>query len=275
MSQYNEYYARGGTGGGGFVQGGSPYSASGSPSGGARTKEASHSLRPLTIAQVIKATQAHADAEWMVDDVEIGQITLVGQVVTIQSQTTNCVYWIDDGSGRVEARHWIDSTSEEDAGKWGGIEESMCVRVTGALKTFGNKRYINATHLRVASDPHEQYFHILESIAVTLMAERGQPSSHGQSSATATATTTSSAYLIPSRSTTVKDEYSHLPSLQQSIVRFISGQPKSDEGVHVAVIARGIGTEGDAQKISDALDKLMDDGLVYSTINDSHFNISS
>jgi hypothetical protein len=50
------------------------------------------------------------------------KITLVGQVVTIQSQTTNCVYWIDDGTGRVEARHWIDSTSEEDAGKWGGIE---------------------------------------------------------------------------------------------------------------------------------------------------------
>jgi replication factor A2 len=52
----------------------------------------------------------------------------------------------------------------------------MCVRVTGALKTFGNKRYINMTHLRVSNDPHELYFHILESIAVTLMAERGQVS---------------------------------------------------------------------------------------------------
>lgn len=52
----------------------------------------------------------------------------------------------------------------------------MFVRVTGALKTFGNKRYINMTHLRVTSDPHELYFHILESIAVTLMAERGQVS---------------------------------------------------------------------------------------------------
>lgn len=41
-----------------------------------QNKEASHSLRPLTIAQVIKATQAHADAEWMVDDVEIGQVSL-------------------------------------------------------------------------------------------------------------------------------------------------------------------------------------------------------
>lgn len=37
-------------------------------------KEASHSLRPLTVAQILKATQAHADAEWTVDDSEIGQV---------------------------------------------------------------------------------------------------------------------------------------------------------------------------------------------------------
>lgn len=49
--------------------------------------------------------------------------------------------------------------------------------------------------------------------------------------------------------TTVKDKYSDLPFLEQSIVRFITGQPKSDEGVHVAVIARAIGTDSDAQKI--------------------------
>ncbi|KAG6866971.1 hypothetical protein C0991_003887 [Blastosporella zonata] len=79
----------------------------------------------MTVAQLIKANQAHADAEWTVDDVEIGQVTIVGQVVTIQSQTTNCVYWIDDGTGRIEARHWVDSSSEEDSGKWGGIEYSF------------------------------------------------------------------------------------------------------------------------------------------------------
>lgn len=52
------------------------------------------------------------------------------------------------------------------------VRESMYVRVTGALKAFGNKRYINATHIRVASDPHEVYFHVLEAIAVTLMNDR-------------------------------------------------------------------------------------------------------
>ena len=55
--------------------------------------------------------------------------------------------------------------------------------------------------------------------------------------------------MTPSLVATVKDAYSHLPRLQQSIVRFIIGQPRSDEGIHVAAIARAIGTEGDAQKI--------------------------
>ena len=31
-------------------------------------------MRPLTIAQLLKATQAHSEAEWTVDDVEIGQV---------------------------------------------------------------------------------------------------------------------------------------------------------------------------------------------------------
>jgi replication factor A2 len=41
------------------------------------------------------------------------QVTVVGHVVSIQSQATNNLYWIDDGTGRIEARHWIDSSIEE------------------------------------------------------------------------------------------------------------------------------------------------------------------
>ena len=79
-----------GVGGGGYLQGGSPFSASGSPGGGRvscaqrrqcaivliylQRTEISQSLRPLTILQLNKASQAHVDAEWRVDDVEIGQV---------------------------------------------------------------------------------------------------------------------------------------------------------------------------------------------------------
>lgn len=47
----------------------------------------------------------------------------------------------------------------------------------------------------------------------------------------------------------VSDQHSHLPPLQQKIVRFIESQPRSEEGVHVSAIARAVGTDGDAQKI--------------------------
>ncbi len=49
------------------------------------------------------------------------QISLVASVVSIQTQATNCVYVLDDGSGRIEARHWIDA-NEESGNKFEGIE---------------------------------------------------------------------------------------------------------------------------------------------------------
>ena len=36
--------------------------------------EISQSLRPLTILQLNKASQAHVDADWKVDDIEIGHV---------------------------------------------------------------------------------------------------------------------------------------------------------------------------------------------------------
>lgn len=49
----------------------------------------------------------------------------------------------------------------------------MYVRVTGTLKNFGNKRYINASSVRPSVDPHELYFHLLEVMYVNIAHERG------------------------------------------------------------------------------------------------------
>ncbi|KAH9484363.1 Replication factor A protein 2 [Psilocybe cubensis] len=238
--------------------------------------EASNSLRPFTIAQLNKATQAHTDAEWRVDDVEIGQITVVGQVVSIQKQTTNCVYMIDDGTGKMEARHWVDNSNEDDSSRFGEITEGHYVRVTGGLKSFGKKRYLNTTHIREIRDAHEIYFHILEAITVNLIMERGPPSNpHGANAKPSeNGGGNMSAYSVQGGGGP-SDQFSHLPALQRNIVRFIMSQPPREEGIHVAAIAKAIGAGGqDAHKISEALDKLMDDGHVFTTIDDSHFNVS-
>ena len=115
-------------------------------------------------------------------------MTIVGQVISVQKQATNHVFTIDDGTGSIEARRWIAS-SDEDGTKSDGIEcvqflrslnyadrdprELQYVRVSGGLKSFGKKRYVNINSIRRIKDPHETYFHILETIAVSLIVERG------------------------------------------------------------------------------------------------------
>lgn len=47
----------------------------------------------------------------------------------------------------------------------------------------------------------------------------------------------------------IRDEYSHLPPLEQQIIRFLISQDQKD-GVHVATIARAIGkSDEDADKL--------------------------
>jgi replication factor A2 len=198
-------------------------------------------------------------------------VTIVAQVISIQSQTTNSVYWLDDGSGRIEARHWVDSTSDVDSGKWGGISENAYVRATGALKTFGNKRYINVAHIRLVKDSHELYFHLLEAMATNLIFERGPPVGPGQPQQQLGGQAGHSAYTAQPNTNATKDNFAGFPPIQRAIINFITSQPPNDEGVHVAAIARAIG--GDAHHISGALDLLMEGGIVFTTIDDSHFKM--
>ncbi|TDL21532.1 hypothetical protein BD410DRAFT_789649 [Rickenella mellea] len=68
------------------------------------------------------------------------------------------------------------------------------------------------------------------------------------------------------------DMFADLPSLQRKITGFIQKQPTTEMGVHISAIADALGM--DINNLSDALDKLLDDGYVYNTIDDSHFQVT-
>ncbi|KAI0647061.1 hypothetical protein C8Q79DRAFT_957591 [Trametes meyenii] len=271
-------------GNGGYLSQNSPFGSGGSPGGGQR-KYASHTMRPVTLKQLIEATQAHSDAEWMIRDVEVGQVTTVAHVVSVQPQTTNYIYFLDDGTAKMEARQWVNANDDE-VTHTEEIKAGTYVRVLGTLKVFGNKRYITATHIKPDRSAGELLFHILEAATVALILERGSPRrpSEGASGLANNGSNgnvgAQSAYTAQSTTAAASTtQFAHLPQLQQQIVNFILSQPRSEEGVHVAAIARHIAaTNGAAQKganvISEALDHLMDQGHVYTTIDESHFSVS-
>ncbi|KAI0810958.1 hypothetical protein BC629DRAFT_1018787 [Irpex lacteus] len=247
-------------------------SQGGSPGGAMKRSGIQQSLRPTTIKQLREATQAHADADWHIDDTEIGPVTVVAQVIKINPQATNITYDLDDGTGQIQARHWVDPSQ---SGEDDDIKEQAYVRIVGNLKSFGNNRFINAIHIRPVKDHHEQYFHILDACTVTLIVQRGPPPRPGEELKPRLPTSTSNgnAYTAQASGAGVQhDAYAHLPPTQRKIVNFILAQANHTEGVHIAAIARAVG--GDAVAISNALDALMDDGHVYTTSDESHYDVS-
>ncbi|KAF5228920.1 hypothetical protein FOXYS1_15967, partial [Fusarium oxysporum] len=117
MSAYSgftktSYGAQGGDDSGGFFAGGSQQGSQGGAGGKSYQDE---SLRPVTIKQILDAEEAYAGADFKIDGSPVTQITFVGQIRKIQPQPTNITLNIDDGTGMIEVKKWIDVDKQDDA----------------------------------------------------------------------------------------------------------------------------------------------------------------
>ena len=82
-----------------------------------------NSLRPVTVRQVLNASQPHSDAPFTFDDAELSQVTLVAWIQNIARNATNVSYTLDDGTGQLDVRQWIDNSADEGA----KVDEFQCV----------------------------------------------------------------------------------------------------------------------------------------------------
>ncbi|KAJ6572909.1 N-acetyltransferase B complex non catalytic subunit-domain-containing protein [Mycena sp. CBHHK59/15] len=222
------------SGGGGFIQN-SPGGSQGSP--GAATKSAaSQSLRPVTVAQLRKASQMHSEADWMVDDYNSRRDVLA------KVYNTNRNFGIDDGTGRMDAKMWIDTPNERQEEIWRGInhkDEHIYVRVTGALKTHNGKKHIHASNIRLVKDSNEVYFHLLEVISVHITLQKGLPPRPGQEQQQP-AVQGQSAYAVQSRPNNLPAMFS---PLADKVVNYLDSLPKNPEGTFVGDIAKALNAD--------------------------------
>ncbi|KAG9031609.1 replication factor A protein 2 [Tulasnella sp. UAMH 9824] len=261
-----DYYGTGG----GFVSG-SQGSPGGSP-GGSRTRHTS--LRPVVCRQILTATKA-GENETIIDGVECTQLTFVGQIHNVNQQATNLVMTLDDGTGQVEIRQWLDGGMDLDQlMDKQGIQENEWIRVLGTVKYFGGKRTFNAMVIRPVKDPHEIYFAMLEALQVHMFYTRGAPtgasqglSNNSQNAYNAATSTTNAGSAMGG--------FGHLPPMERKIVQHIINSAPGEEGIHVTELTKGLGPNINAEDVSNALDRLTEAGHIFNTIDEFHYQIST
>lgn len=137
----------------------------------------------MTVKQLLDTEEAYPGAsEFTIDGAAATQLTLVGQVRAVLPQPTNVTYRIDDGTGTIEVKRWVDADKNEaaeagaeaataDEARFFALDQH--VRVFGRLKLFNQKRYVGAHFLRAIDDYNEVGYHMLECTYVHLCLTRG------------------------------------------------------------------------------------------------------
>ncbi|KAI1337390.1 replication protein A, subunit RPA32 [Xylariaceae sp. FL0016] len=270
MSAYNgysntSYGGGGGEDGGGFVYG----SQQGSQSAARPVND--ESLRPVTIKQLIDAEPAYSspDAAFRIDGADIKQVTFVGMVRSVSPQTTNITYKLDDGTGLLEVKQWIDADKQDGENRPSFPEESY-VRVWGRLKSFGaaNKRHVGAHVIKAVKDFNEVNYHLLEATYVHLYFTRGGgPGADGGNADNGDSMFVDGGEGSYDPNAAKTQSYS---AKARKMYNYLNNA-SSNEGIHINVIARE--TSMSVQDVMTAADELQGHGSIYTTIDDETFAI--
>lgn len=233
---------------------------------------ADESLRPVTIKQLIDLEEAYPGADFSIDGHPITQVTIVGQVRQVNPQSTNITYRLDDGTGVIDVKKWVDADKQEDLEPKYQLDQQ--VRVWGRLKSFSGKRHVGAHFIRAIDDYNEVNYHMLEAAYVHLYLTKGELGGGANGHADGNAGNGDSMFVDSYGANGGGENAAKLgacgPSAQR-MFKFLSDTPGSNEGVHLNLITSGTGMT--TREVLGASDELLGQGLVYTTVDDETWAI--
>jgi replication factor A2 len=183
----------------------------------------------------------------------------------MSNQTTNITYKLDDGTGTIEVKQWIDVDDDSQRSKF---DDNAYVRVWGKLTQFNNKKHIGANFVRPITDMNEISYHLLEATVVHLQLTRGPLAGKDmnggggvqQNGAGMNGGGGGGDQLPASLSVQAKRIFQCLKTTEQS-----------NEGLHTLDIGARLGM--DSADIAKGGDELLETGLIYTTVDDQTWAI--
>jgi replication factor A2 len=198
------------------------------------------------------------------------QLSIIGQILQVSSQATNITFKIDDGTGVMEVKQWVDSDAAPESVRE-TPKEGEYIHVWGRLKDFNGKRHIGSHKIRPITDFNEINYHLLEATAVHLYFTRGPPETanlggvkseggmfvdNGYGGGGLNGAATNGGKSLPAK----------LSAMGRKVYNLLNESPQNNEGLHVQEITRQLGAP--INDVFKAGDELLQDGLIYTTIDD-------
>jgi replication factor A2 len=202
----------------------------------------------------------------------VTQVTIVGQVRSINPQTTNVTYRVDDGTGVIDVKKWVDPEHPEEATPQFALDQY--VRVYGRIKAFNDKNHVGAHFIRPVDDFNEVNYHLLEATYVHMLLTRGAngaTSGHAGGDDSMFVDNEDGAGGGMNGANASEQRLSGKSPAAKTVFHFLQNAPGGNEGVHLNVIASS--TRLPIRDVLAAADELLTNGLIYTTVDDETWAI--
>jgi len=229
---------------------------------------------PVTVRVLESAFAARADesSEVLIHGSEVGVVHLVGVVEGLVQQTAMLEFQLNDASGRIKVRHYGAGLGEA----LKDIAAGQYVSVIGNLRT-SPAVHVSAMTLRAVSSPDEVSYHMIEVALATLRLRStaaGSPDPLTPVKRAEAGTTISPVKAdAPMQIIAPEPTVQKSADLRSSIITALQQETASAEGVALpSILAKLAHCQTSTQKVKEILSDLVNDGEVFTTIDDEHFS---
>lgn len=145
------------------------FGSQGTPSSNtkARRNYDEQTLIPVTIKQIVTADGDPTGGNdiSLKDGRALYMVKIVGCVRSFEQKSTNLAIQIEDGTGMIDVKTWMNEG--DDCSAVANMRNECCqeyvfVRAIGQIKEFDGKRHIQATDIRLLGTKNELTYHFLE-----------------------------------------------------------------------------------------------------------------
>lgn len=225
---------------------------------------------------MLDADEAFSGADFKLDGAPLTQVTVVGQVRSVTPQSTNVTVRIDDGTGQMDVKKWIDADRPPEAEA--PLELDSYVRVWGRLKSFSSKRHVGAHVMRPVADFNEVNYHLLEATYVHLYLTRGPLGPDGGAPAPASTRPCHGIFVDgpdsypPAEATAgYGGKLTDCSPAARKMYDFIKQSHGGNEGIHLNIISASTGLS--VREVLSTADELLGRGIIYPTVDDETWAI--
>lgn len=203
------------------------------------------------------------------DGRKVAMVKLVATARAVEDHSTNIVYNMEDGTGLIDVKQWHN---DNDCSAFQEIrqetaKEHVYLKVIGQIKDYEGSKILMANSVRPLSNGNELTHHMLE---VVYSAERYKRMDGFVS--TTTPISTGIGFSGPHVSALAGSDGGH--PLRNAVLHLFKNGPDNGQGIHVDIVISDLKGSYQEADIRKAIEALSEEGLIYSTVSDDHFQFA-